>query len=147
MTGGRPPCLPLRAAVSSPFQRRLPDVLPLGLRHRGEEREQQLSRPGGVVDAGQGSGQHLQHQAVGGEVVGERGQFSSVPAEVLHLVDGEDDPAVRGVGLDLAGEGERGLELGADADAGADLLGEHLVARDALLGEGVELGLEFLGER
>jgi hypothetical protein len=50
------------------------------------------------------------------------------------------------VGLDLAGECERGLELGPYPDAGADLLGEHLVARDAVLGERVELGLEFLSE-
>src|SRR3954463_16484321 len=42
-----------------PFQGRLPDVLPLGLRHRCEEREERLPRTGGVVDAGQGSGQHL----------------------------------------------------------------------------------------
>jgi hypothetical protein len=51
------------------------------------------------------------------------------------------------VGLDLAGQRERGLELGPDAYAGADLLGEHLVARDAVLGEGIQLRLEFLGER
>ena len=62
------------------------------------------------------------------------------------LVDGEDDPAVRGVGLDLAGECERGLELWADADPAADLFGEPLVARDTVLGEGVELGLEFRSE-
>ncbi|MFE7510002.1 hypothetical protein ACFU8I_02050 [Streptomyces sp. NPDC057540] len=74
------------------FEGRLPDVLPLGLRHRREERE-----CGGVA------------------------------AEALHLVDGEDDAAVRGVGLDLACESERGLELGVAPDAGADLLGEHLV--------------------
>jgi hypothetical protein len=84
---------------------------------------------------------------VGSQVVGERGEFSGVAAEALHLVHGEDDAAVRGVGLDLAGECERGLELGADAYAGADLLGEGFVTWDAVLGEGVELGLEFLGER
>lgn len=82
-----------------------------------------------------------------GEVVGECGEFGGVAAQALHLVHGEDDPAVRGVGLDLAGECERGLELRADTDPGADLLGEHFVARDAVLGEGVELRLEFLGER
>ena len=54
---------------------------------------------------------------------------------------------MRSVGLDLAGQRERGLELRADPDAGADLLGEHLVALDAVLGQGVELRLEFLGER
>jgi hypothetical protein len=53
---------------------------------------------------------------VGGEVVGERGEFGGVASEPLHLVDGEDDPAVRGVGLDLAGGSECGLELGADSD-------------------------------
>jgi hypothetical protein len=51
------------------------------------------------------------------------------------------DPAVRGVCLDPAGECERGLGLGPYPDAGADLLGEHLVARDVVLGERVELGL------
>jgi hypothetical protein len=84
---------------------------------------------------------------VGGEVIGERGEFGGVAPEALHLVHGEDNPAVRGVDLDLAGQRERGLELGPDAYAGADLLGEHLVARDAVLGEGIQLRLEFLGER
>jgi hypothetical protein len=95
-----------------PLQRRLPDVLPLGLRHRREEREQQLPGPSGVVDAGQGSGEHLQDQAVGGEVVGERGEFGGVAAEPLHLVHGEDDPAVRGVRLDLPRRPQRLLEPG-----------------------------------
>jgi len=64
---------------------------------------------------------------VGGEVVGQGGELGGVAAEAFHLVHGEDDAAVRGVGLDLAGERERGLELGADPDPGADLLGEDLV--------------------
>lgn len=79
---------------------------------------------------------------MGGEVVGERGEFSGVAAEPLHLVHGEDDPAVRGVRLDLARRTEGLLELGPYADAGADLLGEDLVSRDAVPGEGVE----FLAE-
>lgn len=66
-----------------------------------------------------------QGAAVGGEVVGECGEFGSVAAGAFHL----------------------GLELRADSDPGADLLGEHPVARDAVLGEGVELRLKFLGER
>jgi hypothetical protein len=41
---------------------------------------------------------------VGGEVLGECGEFGGVADQALHLVDGEDDPAVRGVGLDPAGE-------------------------------------------
>jgi len=62
---------------------------------------------------------------VGGEVVGERGQFSGVTAEALHLVHGEDDLAVRGVCLDLPGRPQRLLELGADPHQGADLLAEE----------------------
>ncbi|GAA3650688.1 hypothetical protein GCM10022420_027850 [Streptomyces iranensis] len=103
-----------------PLQRRLADVLPLGLRQRREEREQQLPRTGGVVDAGQGPGEHLQDQAVGGEVVGVR--------------------------LDLPRRPQRLLELRADPHPGADLLAEDLVAGDAVLGERVELGVEFLPE-
>jgi len=45
-----------------------------------------------------GSG-HFQDQAVRGEVVGQGGEFGGVAAEAFHLVDGEDDPAVRGMGL------------------------------------------------
>jgi 3-oxoacyl-(acyl-carrier-protein) synthase len=67
-------------------------------------------------------------------------------AEAFHLVHGQDHRLVRRRGLDLVGEGEGFLQLGPDLDAGADLLGEHLVARDAVLGEDVELRLEFLGE-
>jgi hypothetical protein len=74
---------------------------------------------------------------VGGEVVGERGEFGGVVAEALRLVHGEDDATVRGVGLDLAGECERGLEPGPYPDTGADLLGEGFVAWDAVLGEGL----------
>ena len=55
---------------------------------------------------GSGPGEHLQDQAVGGEVVGEGGEFGGVAAEALHLVHGEDDPAVRGVRLDLPGRAE-----------------------------------------
>ncbi|MFI8392859.1 hypothetical protein [Streptomyces sp. NPDC085540] len=41
-----------------------------------------------------------------GEVVGERGEVGGIAAQPLHLVHGEDDPAVRGMGLDLAGGGD-----------------------------------------
>ena len=66
--------------------------------------------------------------------------------EAFHLVDGEDDPAVRGVGLDLPGCLQRGFELRADPHAGGDLLGEDLFARDAVRGQRIQLGLEFLGQ-
>jgi hypothetical protein len=79
-------------------------------------------------------------------VVGQRGELGGVAPEPLHLVDGEQHAAVRGVGLDLAGGGEGGLELGADPDAGADLLREDLVAPDAVRAERVQLRLQFLGE-
>lgn len=59
---------------------------------------------------------------------------------------GEDDPAVRGVGLDLAALLERGLDRRAHPHAGGDFLGEDFLARDAGRGQGVELGLEFLGQ-
>ncbi|MFC5835083.1 hypothetical protein [Nonomuraea insulae] len=85
-----------------------PATRALGLGHRREEGGEQAAGPAGVVHAGQRSGEHLQDQAVGGE-------FGGVAAQALHLVHGEDDPAVRGVGLDLAGQRERGFELGPDA--------------------------------
>lgn len=146
MTGAA--VLALACGGAEPFQGGLADVLPLGLRHRGEEREQQLPRTGGVVNAGQWPGEHLQGEAVGGEVVSERGEFGGVAAEPLHLVHGEDDPAVRGVRLDLPRGPQRHLELGpyADVDAGADLLAEDLVPRDAVLAERVEPGVKFLPE-
>ncbi|WP_455361823.1 hypothetical protein [Streptomyces sp. SYSU K21746] len=114
MTGGRPPCLPLRAAVSSPsgvdsrmFSRPVCAIT-------AKIREQQPAGATLVVHTLQGAGEHVQDQAVGGQVVGERGEFGRVAAEPLHLIDGEDDPAMRGMGLDLAGHGERGRELRAD---------------------------------
>ncbi|ROQ78270.1 hypothetical protein EDD95_4874 [Streptomyces sp. CEV 2-1] len=84
--------------------------------------------------------------AVGGEVVGERGEFGGVAAEALHLVHGEDDPAVRGVRLDLPRRPQRLLEPGSDPHPGAGLLAEDLVPRDAVPRERVELGVEFLPE-
>ncbi|MFI1769550.1 amidohydrolase family protein [Streptomyces sp. NPDC020800] len=48
--------------------------------------------------------------------------------------------------LDLAGGGERGLELRADPHLRAHGLGEGLVPGDAAFGERVELRLEFLRE-
>src|SRR4051794_28434134 len=63
--------LALAGGSVKPLQSRLADVLPLGLRHGCEEGEQEAAVPGGVVDPGQGPGEHLQDQAVRGEVVGE----------------------------------------------------------------------------
>lgn len=73
-------------------------------------------------------------------MVGERGEFGGVVAEALRLVHGEDDAAVRGVGLDLAGECERGLELG------LEFLGERRAPRvpDADVGA---RGVRHQGER
>ena len=79
-----------------------------------------------------------------GDVVGQRGQLGGVAAQPFHLADGEDDPAVWGVGLDLPYRFQGGLELRANSHAAGDLLDE--VARDAVRGQRVELGLEFLGE-
>ena len=42
------------------FEGGLADVLPLGLTHRGEEREQHASGAGRVVEAGQRAGEHSQ---------------------------------------------------------------------------------------
>jgi hypothetical protein len=53
---------------------------------------------------------------------------------------------VRGVVLDLAAQLQRGLELRPDPYAGGDFLGEDLLAADAVRFQGIELGLEFLGE-
>lgn len=121
------------------FEGAFADVVAFGLGERGEEREQDPAGPGRVVDGRQRSGEHLQDQAVCDEVVGEGGEFGGVAAEAFHLVDGEDDPAVRGVGLDLSGEGEGRLELGPDPPPGGHLLGEDLVAGDAVRGERVQL--------
>jgi len=101
--------------------------------------EQHPAGAGRVVHAGQRSGEHLQDQAVRGEVVGEGGELGGVPAEAFHLVHGQDDSAMRGVRLDLAGQRQCGLELGADPQAGGDLLGEDLVSTDAVRGERVQL--------
>ena len=108
--------------------------------------EQDPAGAGGVVDAGQRAGEHLQDQAVGGEVVGEGGELGGVAAEPLHLVDGEEHAAVRGVGLDLAGGARAASNWGRTRIAGGDLLGEDLVAGDAVRAERVQLGLQFLGE-
>jgi hypothetical protein len=60
------------------FEGGLSDVLAFGLRYLGEEPEEQAAGAAGVVHARQGSGEHLQDRAVGGEVVGERGEFGGV---------------------------------------------------------------------
>jgi len=83
---------------------------------------------------------------VRGEVIRQRSELGGVAPDAFHLVDGEDDPAVRGVGFDLAAGIQGGFELRADPHAGGHFLGEDLLAGDAVRGEGVELGLEFLGE-
>ena len=145
-TGGRPPVPALAGCGVESLQGGFADALSLGLGHGGEEPEEHPPGTAGLVDAGQRAGQHLQDQAVGGEVVGERGELGGVAAVPLHLTDGEQHPAVGGMGLDLAGGGEGCLELGADPDAGADLLGEDLVATDAVRVERVQLRLQFLGE-
>ncbi|MFD8263121.1 hypothetical protein ACFV19_30380 [Streptomyces griseoluteus] len=49
---------------------------------------------------------------MGGEMIGERGQLGGVAAEALHLVHGEDDPAMRGVRLDLPRCPQRLLDFG-----------------------------------
>ncbi len=131
--------IPLAGGGAEAFQGGLADVLALGLGHRGEEREQDAAGAGRVVDTGQGSGEHLQPDAVRGEMVRERGQLGGVAAEPFHLVHSQEHPAVRGVGLDLPAQVQRGLELRADPHAGGDLLGEDLVAGDAVRFEGVEL--------
>jgi hypothetical protein len=47
---------------------------------------------------------------VRGEVIRQRGELGGVAPEAFHLVDGEDDPAVRGVGFDLAACLQGGFE-------------------------------------
>ncbi len=73
----------------------------------------------------------LGEEALAGEVVGERGEFGGVAAEALHLVHGKDDAAVRGVGLTSRAV-RAPPRTGSSADAGADLLAEDLVPRDAV---------------
>lgn len=50
--------------------------------------------PAEVIHSREEAGEHLQHQAMGEQVVGERGEFGGVAAEPLHLVHREDDPPV-----------------------------------------------------
>lgn len=83
---------------------------------------------------------------MGAEMVGQCGELGGVAAEAFHLVDGEDDPAMRGVGLDLPGQREGRLELRPHPDSGGDLLREGLVAGDAVRGERVRLRLLLLGQ-
>jgi hypothetical protein len=59
-----------------------------------------------MLGRGPASISRIQDEAVGGEVVGERGEFGNIPADPLHLVHGEDDPVARGVRLDLPGRME-----------------------------------------
>jgi hypothetical protein len=112
-----------------------------GFGHRGKEREQHPARPGRIVDAGQRAGEHLQYQAVRGQVVGQCGEVGGVAAQPFHLIHRQDDAAVRGVRLDLPGQGKRGLELRTDFDPGRDLLPRYPVR-----GPRVQLRLQFLGE-
>jgi hypothetical protein len=111
-----------------------------------EEREQHAAGAGRVVDARQRAGEHLQGDAVRGEVFGQGGELDGVAPEPFHLVDGEDDLAVRGVGLDLSAQLQRGLEPRSDPDPAGDLLGEDLLPVDAVVGERVELALQLLGQ-
>lgn len=145
MTGGRPPYLPLPAAVSSPssVDSRSPPVPSQPSRRRIRTK---ACRAGGVVDAGQRPGEHLQRQVVLGQMVREGGELCRVPTQALHLEHSEDDPAVRGVRLDLPGGLQCLLELRADPDPGTDLLTEDLVSADAVLGERVQLRVELLAE-
>jgi len=59
---------------------------------------------------------------------GEGHQLGAGAGEPLDLVDGEDDVLARGGLLDVAGQLQGGFELGADLDAGADLLREDPLA-------------------
>jgi hypothetical protein len=54
-----------------------------GFGHRGEEREQHPAGAGRVVGPGQGASEHLQGDAVHGEVVGQRGQLGGVPRRFI----------------------------------------------------------------
>ena len=78
-----------------------------------------------VVDPGQRSGQQLQLHSPALELGGEGHQLGGVAGEAFELVHGQDHRLVRRGGLDLVGEGECLLQLGADLDAGADLLLLH----------------------
>jgi hypothetical protein len=83
---GRPPCFPLREAASSPSRVASRMFSRSVSAHRGEEAEQQAAGSGGIVDPGQRSSEHLQHQPVRGEMVSERGQLCCVAPEPFHLV-------------------------------------------------------------
>lgn len=92
MTAGPPAVVAVAGGGVQAFQGGLADGFAFGLGHRGEEREQHPARSVRVVDA-RWPGEHFQDQAVGGEVVGQGGEFGGVAAEAFHLIDGEDDAA------------------------------------------------------
>lgn len=79
---------------------------------------------------------------LGLELGGQRHQLGRVAREPLELVHREDDRCLgRGL-LELAGQSERLLQLGAHLDMGADLLLEDLVALRPV--EGFELARQLL---
>jgi hypothetical protein len=71
LTGGPAAVVALAGRGVESFEGGFADVLALGLGHCREEPEQQASRTAGVVRPLEGSGEHFQDQAVGGEVIGQ----------------------------------------------------------------------------
>jgi hypothetical protein len=120
------------------FQGAVADVLALRARQRGEHGEHD---PGRVVGALQLAGEELQADAVGAQLLGERGELDAA-AEPLVLVHDDRDG---GAGCaDLPGEGDGPVELGPGGRAGRDLLGED--PGDARGLQRVRLGVERLAD-
>ena len=111
-SGGRPGAGRLVA-----LQGAVADVLALHPRQRGQHGEHHTGR---VVRALQLVGEELQADAVGAQLLGERGELDAA-AEPLVLVHDDRD---RGAGrADLPGEGDGLVEFGPCDGAGGDLLG------------------------
>ena len=107
-------------------------------RQRGEHGEHDAGR---VVRALQLAGEELQADAVGAQLLGERGELDAA-AEPLVLVHHDRD---RGAGrADLPGEGDGLVELGPGDGAGGDLLGED--PGDTRRFQRVGLGVERLAD-
>ncbi|MEU8844112.1 hypothetical protein AB0D97_34210 [Streptomyces roseus] len=81
MTFGRPPWLPLAAAVNLAFEGLLPDVVAFDLSGDGEHGEEFGTHAVGVVDAGERAGEEFELGAAGLEFGRQRHQLGGVARE------------------------------------------------------------------
>jgi len=120
----------------------LADVVAVELGGDGEDGEEHGAHAVRVVDPGERAGEQFQLDTVGLQGGGQGHQLGGDAGEPFEFVDGQDHRLVRGGLCDVAGQPQRGLELGPDLDPGADLLREDPCAVHGL--EGLELAGEVL---